>query len=892
MSARDRHTLCLLVVVTAALACAVSAGASGEERPGEVAEIDRILAESDRAGGARREKLLREALRRAREAEERLEQVIGASQETRAAREQAVVRLFTVRLRLAEVLGPRRGARLMARVKLSVESEEQRKTLRRWMGESLKELEEIGADLRERVEWARADPARRVNLLPRLQRVGRQWRWQRALARYWLARTSRPGPERKQLLDRAAGDIEALLEDGLAGSREPQLRLLKASCLREKGDRREALSLLTELTGSSPGASAKEDAMFELALARIGYAAARLGEGQEPDSPAGRRAIDAAAEAVGDYEALSSKALAQVRAILLHCRLYRHESGAGGVAQKRARARIDRAVREFMEEHPSPSLRALAAEMFIRNWPERMRRDAPSSVLVLLAGRRLHRADRRLGEREMAELSEPERETLRWEWQKAVRTVKRAQSENEGPPRPVAPESLWVIGTARMRLGEAGKAAGAFGALCEKYPSHFRARAAALRRVRIAGRKLENAIEAGKAPVEGLRVELAEALSVLLRLGEENPEADRWRMHLGWQCGELARGAGSDADYRRWAGRAIKAYREVTQGGALGLRARFLRLEQEFRLARRIPSAAGERAGDLARRLEEFSARLKGKAAGETPGAGKERLLDWGSRSEFYALALRHILLGDERALERLSGLEERWPGREGVRLADRYLFDQKLDAGQYEKAAEMLSRYATRHRDAAARAPADRFLETVREVLERGGKSSPGRQIQRAYFLWSEWLFESCEKDSALYYRAGKFRADALRRQGRPEKALALYEGLRRRSGGNGPPDGSIDVRLAIGRARCLRALGRREEAVAVLTPLCSGLPRESSEFWTAQIERAECIARSGHAEELKQLLALVRQLRSLDADLGGPQVRRRFERLVSSVEAKLEAM
>ena len=39
---------------------------------------------------------------------------------------------------------------------------------------------------------------------------------------------------------------------------------------------------------------------------------------------------------------------------------------------------------------------------------------------------------------------------------------------------------------------------------------------------------------------------------------------------------------------------------------------------------------------------------------------------------------------------------------------------------------------------------------------------------------------------------------------------------------------------------------LGARALAVVELTPLCSALPRESATFWTAQIERAECIARS----------------------------------------------
>jgi hypothetical protein len=79
-------------------------------------------------------------------------------------------------------------------------------------------------------------------------------------------------------------------------------------------------------------------------------------------------------------------------------------------------------------------------------------------------------------------------------------------------------------------------------------------------------------------------------------------------------------------------------------------------------------------------------------------------------------------------------------------------------------------------------------------------------------------------------------------------------------------------------------------EEAIRILTPLCSGLSSDSAEFWTAQIERAECIAMSDDSEDLELLLVLIRQLRALDPDMGRPYVQKRFERLEARIRATLE--
>jgi thioredoxin-like negative regulator of GroEL len=138
-------------------------------------------------------------------------------------------------------------------------------------------------------------------------------------------------------------------------------------------------------------------------------------------------------------------------------------------------------------------------------------------------------------------------------------------------------------------------------------------------------------------------------------------------------------------------------------------------------------------------------------------------------------------------------------------------------------------------------------------------------------------------------------FHADALVRKKEEVaagRALRIYEQLSftdAEQTGSGNSD-AVDVGLTIGRARCLRTLDRLEEAIRILTPLCSGLSSDSAEFWTAQIERAECIAMSDDSEDLELLLVLIRQLRALDPDMGRPYVQKRFERLEARIRATLE--
>jgi len=991
MSGLPWRGLFLVAVVLATMARAGLAAGPQDGGSPEAAKIDRLLAEVDQATGTRREKLLQAAIRLTRDKAARLARAMDARHATTAEREDAMVEWFQARLQLADILGMRRGRPLIARVTLSVESAEQREVLGGWMAESLSEMKAIDPDLTRRLRRAEADPSQAVNLFPRLERLARQLRWQRALARYWYARTTSSGPERKRLLDMSIAEIEQMLVAGPSDPQRRELQLLKGSCLREKGRYGEAVSLLSELVRKASGDAPREKVLFELALAKIGYAASKASPGSGTSSAETRRAFAEALEAVTDYQALSTEAhpapLIDVRAMMLHERLCRRESALGAAERKRARGRLDGVLRGFLGTYSAPSVRAPVAQLLFTNWPDTQSGDAPAPVLVLLATHHLFRADAGLADRTLADLPEAERESLRQDWQRAVLLAERARSEDTDTLRPVVPDALWVIGSAQMKLSNQANASQAYEALSRDYPAHPYAKPAALRRVGICGDRLEAAVAGGKTSVRYLRVELVDALSTLLTNWAGSKKADEWRLALGWQCGALAEEVESDEQYQRWGRRAVRNYDAVERTGPQGLTARFLSLQQQYKLTRRIPPAKRTETVDLARRLQTFSDMLKNETDNGRDETRKDQLIDWAGRCELYGLILRHSILKDEQALSLLSSMEDRWPDEcDALHDAERYLFRDALDNGHFERAAQSLAAYEQRYGKAAVSELVEMFLSRVQATLESDSGAPGDPQVEPLYSRWAEWLFRSCEEDSPLFYRAAMFHADALTRQGNAavtRPALQLYDQLaaadarrqasereliqqkvasikrtiqtarpnptvgRRlqdelyelmeRFGGRDSHDSAfirvkkalrafaaaesdeaqnkdlakakvlqaldgwaerleqtvpIDIELAIGRARCLRALNRPQEAIAILTPLCSGLRRDSAMFWTVQIERAECIAMSDDPKVLKQLLVVIRQLRLLDPALGRPNVLKRFNRLESLLDEKLKAL
>jgi hypothetical protein len=875
----------------------VFSGQASDSVSVEDERVNKLLAEIDRAGGERRMELVRDVVELLREKAARLSAGIDAGYEKPAELEDAIVRWFETRMQLADVIGRRRSQPLIGRISLSIESERQRKTLLGWMGESLQEAEAIGADLRSMISRAENNPSRRVNLVPELERLGRRLNWQKIFSSYWFARATSPGPEQKRRLHMTIVDVEQFLLGPVGGVQKFELELLKASCLREMERYDEAIKILSGLLQSGQEGGFRNRVLFEMALARIDHAFSS--RNRVPDAVF-RKLFEAAAGAVENYEALSSRddpvPSIDVRAMVLGERFCRNWKNAVDGEAECVQNKLDKMIVQFLDRYPSAGIRRPVVDLFFKNWSGVNENNLMASVLVLLATHYFLRAEEQLSGRPGSDLEPVESELLSGGLERAVSLGQEAMDRETHRKNIVVPEALWLIGSAHMKLGNNLDASEAYKTLSRDYPSHPYAEGAALRRVKIYRNMLKEIADSEAEAAYDIRVGLVDAWSVLLDNWGHKNEGDRWRMAMAGECVNLAEDAGSDEQYKRWIRKAIDNY-DVVKGneGQASLMAGFLSLQQQYRLYRRIPPSNTAKTADLVERIESFGSALADRADVASSESDESKLMDWASRCELYSLILQHSVLGDEQAETLLSGMYERWPNCTAARKADRYLFMQALEALQFQTASQLMSRYEERYGDDAVSVLVQMFLQDFYNLVQAEGLESLAEGVGTLYSRWSGWLYERSEKYPRFSYAAAMFHADALVRKKEEVaagRALRIYEQLSftdAEQTGSGNSD-AVDVGLTIGRARCLRTLDRLEEAIRILTPLCSGLSSDSAEFWTAQIERAECIAMSDDSEDLELLLVLIRQLRALDPDMGRPYVQKRFERLEARIRATLE--
>lgn len=968
MSSKTGIQVALLGLFAAFVVGAARADPPG--RPGEgdlsdAAEISILLSDLDRATGSEREALVQEATLLARSRVARLDRAVNTLL-GREAREDATVDWFEARLELAEILGERRGRPLLARLGLGVETDEERDTLAQWLAESLGELDAIHADLTRRLKWAESSLAEQAGLALRLERVLEAVLWRRAFTAYDLAASTTFRLERRRLIDVALADIEELAAEAGPGRRP--LQLLKARCLRDKGRFEDAADLLSRLARDARDGEPLDDVLFELALTRIDAGAA------------------GAVEAIEDYQALSPadtpRPLIEVRSAMLHERLCRRRMEAAPEARGEAVEDLAAALSEFLGRNPSEAVREPIAELFARHWAADDAGGAPAPVLVLLAEHQVRTADVALADRGTLDLADSERQEDREQYRGAALLAERAKADSGGD-RTVAAEALWLAGSARLRLGENGRAGDAYKALSSRYPAHRHAKRAGLIRAKMCADALDHAVALQRQPPPALRLALADSLEILARNWDDDPAADEWRIASATQYSLLADEADRDADRRSWRRSAMRMLAAVPEESPLRIRAEKLSLGERYRLARRFPPPLSE-VQELADELEAFSRTLGDIARGSSDDAERNTLNEWGCLCELRSLVLRDTRLGDETAQSRLASLGERWPGCEALREAGEYLFLKALAEASVAETAGILAEHVGRHGQTASVELVESFLDRVHSELEYGGAPS-GPTVKALYLRWAEWLYRAHEDDADRSHVAARFLADALSRQGDADaarRALRLYEQLeigdaqrlrqeqervRRkaaalrlavRSPEPGAEDASqlegrlevfldsvglgesgepavvrartalqavsdpdscpdraerarsellravddlagaaeraqpLDVELVIGRARCLRALNRLSEAISILTPLCSGLPRDHVLFWVAQVERAECIAATDAPNSLAQLLVLVRQLRALDPTMGRPDLLARFDRLAEAADRRLQAL
>jgi hypothetical protein len=115
----------------------------------------------------------------------------------------------------------------------------------------------------------------------------------------------------------------------------------------------------------------------------------------------------------------------------------------------------------------------------------------------------------------------------------------------------------------------------------------------------------------------------------------------------------------------------------------------------------------------------------------------------------------------------------------------------------------------------------------------------------------------------------------------GKSEEAFSSYESLSKQFEESSSEHAALAVEIDLGRAECLLALDRAEEALPVFTRTWQASPEGSADWWRAYAGSLRCHARLGH--DAREIVQSIRQQRTLSPELGGP----RWSRVLTGLEA-----
>ncbi len=425
---------------------------------------------------------------------------------------------------------------------------------------------------------------------------------------------------------------------------------------------------------------------------------------------------------------------------------------------------------------------------------------------------------------------------------------------------------LFETGRALLRAGRVDEAADRFTELAREHPGD----AAAERSIGLAAEIAADQCRSRPGD-EAARHRLAATLAVLLEQFPGAIGADRWRV----EAARVARAEGRFAE-------AAALLEQVTPDAAEWLDAQVERIDVLAADAIRGPGGAMRPAAErvpLGRRVRDAAQQLRPRlleVAGRDPNRWADALLRLAVAEASAALAMDD----PEGAIEAL---------------------DRSGDAAPTASADASAARAALVRIDAytALRRPDDVQREIARLVAGAGPRAGPillamleersaavrllaeaGRDDEAAARAASElspvadalasWL-GTPGGDEALRTTVSLGVAEAWRLARRWREAEAIYADLARRT-----PD--VLVVLA-GRAECLYALGEDAASMAFYRRIATQSQEGGPHWWQAQLRMLQVLDRTG--KNTQRIAPQIRQLRQLDASLGGDRLRREFDRL-----------
>jgi tetratricopeptide (TPR) repeat protein len=766
---------------------------------------------------------------------------------------------FEDRLLLVSAVGLQESAPAAQRVLYLMDSGDDAPRLAALAQEALHEEESLRHDLDEAIEAARGDWELLAIGLPRkLQEVRDQGEYRAAWVRLYLAAAQVAArgqeaarAEEAEILNPAVtaarqqmkndGDVQ----DRLAAT------LLAGMALWRQGQLEQARPLLEQAATVQSPARTRLQAMFELA---------RIDEQQGRWAQA-RGRIDEFSKQGRQLLGESSTADIELHAAFFLNHMLRR--------QARAAARDSAAEAQALDKQAQQAL----ADVLVR-YPQRLGAAAP------LIGTRY-------GQRDVMELETPLAAAVGLyrlagsppDRPGAMACLAQVLARSAAQDKLFHPAALWNLGACLYAIGgeqadgwpARHRAAGCFAQLAEQFSDDPAALAAAQNAVAILQWRLSGVEGTAEAPA--LRGELIAALETLLAHWGDRAEFRPHALALARQYEQAGQFEKALAAYGRipsdwpdylpaWNGRLILRRRLLTEGGR--------------------PAAAGP-AQVLLGEMRQFvaAARTQAQRVQADDPATAQKLFSLAADCDLrIAEILKEELASPAPALAHLDELEACWAKREEVlQRAGALRVEILLAQNQLGRAAAILRDRHGRLGD-AEEVLVWRTAGVIRQRLGELDLSPGGADdvvtLRSALRQCAEQASAIAEQAGQLDYAHRQLLAESWIETGRPAEALKLFDELSAQR--------ADDARNFQGQARCHWLAGRHSEAIELYRRLSEGLsPAEQGPlWWRIQLDMARCIrdAAGGRPEPLERLGVRIRQLATMDPNLGG--YRRAFEEIV----------
>ncbi len=187
-----------------------------------------------------------------------------------------------------------------------------------------------------------------------------------------------------------------------------------------------------------------------------------------------------------------------------------------------------------------------------------------------------------------------------------------------------------------------------------------------------------------------------------------------------------------------------------------------------------------------------------------------------------------------------------------------------------------------------------NRMRDAIRDALDQADQdfvtstSTEAAALADDLLAWSADHPDAMESGDLLTVKT--WRAWALLHSGEPASALEAFDKCAIPERAEGEPVSATELEIKLGRAECLLALDKPDDALQRFTPVLETLPVQSDYWWRAYTGSLEAHLRVG--SDPQGIVQSIRQQRHLAPDLGGSRWKRRLEAIEQRAKTSARAV